>query len=164
MGVYKWKDGSRFKADPEKVAKELNALPEKTPEAALKFAKNKKTELHKCATWDDAKAAHLYRLDEMRAVIRSVVIVDDEDENREPVIYRAYEYVVVENAGEIEKVFMPTSEILSDPDLKKQVFEDISASISELSRKAKLYRYLAEQEFDKVQYHLDMAREVVATV
>ena len=163
MGIYKWKDGSRFKADPEKVAKELNALPEKTPEAALKFAKNKKTELHKCATWDDAKAAHLYRLDEMRAVIRSVVILDDA-EDREPIVYRAYEYVTVETAGELERVFMPTSEILNDPDLKKQVFEDISVSISELSRKAKLYRYLAEQEFDKVQFHLDMAREVIATV
>lgn len=163
MGVYKWKDGSRFKANAEKVARELDALPEKTPEAALKFAKNKKTEIHKCATWDDAKAAHLYRLDEMRAVIRSIVILDDA-EDREPVIYRAYEYVTVENNGELDRVFMPTSEILNDPDLKKQVFEDISSSISELSKKAKLYRYLAENEFDKVQYHLDMAREVVATV
>jgi len=160
--VYQWKDGARFNADAGKVAEELNRLPEKTPAAALALAENEKTELHKCATWEDAKAAHLYRLEEMRSVIRSVVVYDEKPD-RTPITYRAYEYVVI-NKGEDEKPkkrFIETASALSDPDFKKQVFSEIKTAISELSAKAKTYRYLAEEEIDEVQRHLEIAKEAV---
>lgn len=163
MGVYKWKDGARFSADASKIAEELDALPAKTPEAALRVAEDEKTELHKCATWDDARAAHMYRLEEMRLVIRSIVVVD-ESPDREPVTYRAYEYVTIQSDDPDEKPskrFMQTSEILSDKDLREQKLSEIRSSISELSTKAKTYRYLAEQELDTAQKHLDLAREAV---
>lgn len=161
MGVYGWKEGSRFKADADKVANELLSLPERTPEAALEFAEDSETELHKCATWDDSKAAHLYRLDEMRGVIRSVVKID-ESPDREPITYRAFEYVIVtpENERPV-RAFAETTEVLANPETRKQVLAEIRSDIAELSAKAKTYRYLAEHELDAAQHHLDMAREAV---
>ena len=164
MGVYKWKEGARFSADVDLVAAELNSLPQKTPEAALNYAEDETTELHKCATWDDAKAAHLYRLEEMRSVIRSVVVVDESADD-EKLEYRAFEYVVIQSEDEKEKSerqFMPTSEILSDKDYRKQILGQIKRSIAELSAKAKTYRYLAEKELDAVQKHLQAAHQAVS--
>lgn len=161
MGVYKWKEGARFSADAEKVATELLSLREQTAEVALEFAENPDTELHKCATWDDSKAAHLYRLDEMRRVIRSIVTVDDSP-GREPIEYRAFEYVIVTPEEEKPvRQFAETKSVLADPELKKHVLAEIDTAIAELSTKAKMYRYLAEQELDTAQMHLDLAREAV---
>jgi hypothetical protein len=162
MGVYKWKDGARFRADAELVASELESLPQKTAECALEFADaNTESELHKCVTWDDARAAHLYRLEEMRSVIRSVIVID-EAPDRKPVEYRAYEYVTVKGEGEKPvRQFMPTSDALSNTDFRSQVLGDIKRSIGELSRKAKVYRYLAETELSTAQHHLEMANEAV---
>lgn len=160
-GVYKWKEGARFRADADKVAQELLSLREQTADAALEFAENPETELHKCATWDDSKAAHLYRLDQMRMVIRSVVKID-EAQDREPIEYRAFEYVIVtpENEKPVRQ-FAETKSVLADPELRKHVLAEIRTAIAELSTKAKTYRYLAEQELDTAQKHLDMAREAV---
>jgi hypothetical protein len=161
MGIYKWKEGARFSADAEKVAEELLGLPERTAEAALEFAEDEATELHKCATWDDSKAAHLYRLDEMRRVIRSVVTID-ESPDREPLEYRAFEYVIVTPEDQKPvRMFSETRSVLADPDTRKQVLAEIRDAISELSAKAKTYRYLAEQELSAAQHHLELAREAV---
>lgn len=161
MGVYKWKEGARFRADADKVASELLSLPERTPDAALAFAKDPDTELHKCATWDDSKAAHLYRLEEMRGVIRSVVKID-EAPDREPIEYRAFEYVIVTPEDEKPvRAFAETKAVLANPDTRKQVLAEIRNDISELSAKAKMYRYLAESELDTAQRHLEMAKEAV---
>ena len=163
MGVYKWKEGARFSADVSKVAEELESLDERTAENALQLAEDESTELHKCATWDDSKAAHMFRLDEMRRVIRCIVVVDEADD-REPITYRAFEYVTIESEQEDEKprrAFMPTAEALTNEGYRKQVLADIKASIGELSQKAKVYRYLAEYELDTAQHHLDLAREAV---
>lgn len=161
MGVYKWKEGARFKADAEKVAGELLSLHEQTADAALAFAEDAETELHKCATWDDSRAAHLYRLEEMRGVIRSVVKID-ESPDREPIEYRAFEYVIVTPEDEKPvRRFAETREVLSNPEMRKQVLAEIRSDIGEMSSKMKTYRYLAETEIDAAQKHLDLAREAV---
>lgn len=77
--VYKWRPGFRYaqKADPAKVAEELNGG-QITPEEALDIAKDAKTELHKCVTWDLKKAARQYQLAEMRNTINHLVTVEVE--------------------------------------------------------------------------------------
>lgn len=154
--VYEWKEGSRFKADPELVADELNSLESKTPEAVLSYAENEGTELHKCLTWDDKKAAHLFRLDEVRAVIRSVVIVEEEEE----VTYRAFEYVTIGDETK-HREYMQTKEALNDQDYRDQIMQEISSSIGELARKAKIYEYLSKDKMKAVQKHLNFAKEVM---
>jgi hypothetical protein len=156
MGIYKWRDGARYSADVSKVAGELNALVTKTPEKVVEAAENEQAEMHKCFTWDDTKAGHLYRLGEARKLIQGIITVD-EAPDREPVEYRAFESVVIEE----QRQYVPTKVALNDPDMREQVFVEIRQSIGELSVKAKMYRYLAEKEFDKVQHHLELAREAV---
>ena len=164
MGVYKWKDGARFRGDAALVAEELSALGEKTPEKALEYAdQHEDSELHKCVTWDDAKAAHQYRLTEMRSVIRSVIEIS-EAPDREPIEHRAFEYVVIPTASEEEKpvkTFLRTSEALSSKEYRSQILGEIKRAIGDLSTKAKVYRYLAEVELDTAQHHLQLASEAV---
>ena len=163
MAVYKWKSGARFRADVNLVADEINALGTKDPHHLLIAAEDSEAELHKCFTWDDSRAAHMHRLEEARGVIRSVIVIDDEPD-REPIQYRAYEYVSVPAESEGEKptrVFVSTASALTDPDMRKQVLGDIKQAIGELSHKAKVYRYLADQELREAQTHLDLARDAV---
>ncbi len=51
-----------------------------TPEQVVDAARSSKSALHKCFTWDDSEAAHKWRIDEARELIRSVrieVVVED---------------------------------------------------------------------------------------
>lgn len=43
-----------------------------TPDAVLEDARSKKSPLHDCFEWDDSEAAHRYRLEQARTLIRSV--------------------------------------------------------------------------------------------
>lgn len=47
------------------------------PVAIVRFARNKKTELHACFEWDDSKAAHEHRLWQARQICRSYITVID---------------------------------------------------------------------------------------
>lgn len=156
MGVYKWKASARFKADPQIVGEELSSIGTLRPGDVVEFAENEATELHKCFTWDDAKAAHFYRMEEARSVVAAVITID-EAPDRTPVEYRAFESVIVDG----ERQYMPTKTILNNKDMRAQVLGEIGAAIGELATKAKTYRYLAETELDKAQQHLEMAREAV---
>lgn len=80
-----WSLPNFFKGDAEKCYQELKQLDEITPENVLEFARDEKTELHKCIEWDIEKAAHAYQLDQARKIIRFIVVSDDEEEDTEPV-------------------------------------------------------------------------------
>ena len=154
--IYKWKASARYKADAERIGAELIEIGTIIPEEIVNFAEDEETELHKCFTWDDAKAAHLYRIDEARGIVQSIITVD-ESPDREPIEYRAFESVII---GE-QRQYVPTRTALGDKDLRKQVLDEIKTSIGELSAKAKTYRYLAESELDTAQMHLQAAKEAV---
>lgn len=156
MGVYKWKGGARFKADAQQVGEELEALETRDPASIVEYAEDERTALHTCFTWDDAKAAHQYRLEEARSVVQSVIVVDDAPE-REPIAYRAFESVVIDG----RRQYVQTERALSDESLRAQVFGEMAAAMSELNNKMRLYRYLAENELDTAQRHLDLAREAL---
>lgn len=156
MGVYKWKESARFSADVQAIGEELESIETRNPEQIVAFAEDESTELHKCFTWDDARAAHFYRLREARKIVQSVIVVD-ESEDRKPIEYRAFESVVIDD----QRQYIPTKTALSNEDTRKQIFADIGASIKEARNKVKTYKYLAENELDTAQNHLDLANEAV---
>lgn len=81
---YCW-NGVGFDADANKVGKELKKIEEKeelTREKVLDYAKNKKSELHKCFEWDDSVAGEKYRLQQASFVLSSISIVYDEEPKR----------------------------------------------------------------------------------
>ena len=101
-----------FKADAEKVYREIEKIETKSPQTIVDYAAAHPTsELHKCFTWDDTKAANEWRKQEARQVVRLLVFSDDE--TNEPTQIRvlqktsvAYERVktIVRNNGEYAKL------------------------------------------------------------
>ena len=70
-----------FKADANKVYADLEKIKEKTPQNIVDYAEaHPKSELHKCFTWDDTKAANEWRKFEARQVVRLLVFEDDNEE------------------------------------------------------------------------------------
>lgn len=73
-----------FKADATKCANELMELPEGfKPADVVEYAKNEDSELHKCFTWDDTKAAQKYREREATMVLSNLKIKYVETEKPE---------------------------------------------------------------------------------
>lgn len=56
--MVKWKF-MKLKGDPEKVYAELQSLGDNIQCDIVDFARNKKTELHKCFEWNDEVAAKI---------------------------------------------------------------------------------------------------------
>ena len=70
-----------FKADAEKVYSDLENITEKTPQNVVDYAsEHPDSELYKCFTWDDSKAANEYRKAEARQVMRLLVVREDKEE------------------------------------------------------------------------------------
>lgn len=57
------------------------------PEDVVTEAADDKSPLHAAFTWDDAKAAHEFRLREARFLIRNVLVAASEDETPTPAYY-----------------------------------------------------------------------------
>lgn len=71
-----------FKGDPEKVYRELSALGEATPDSIVAYAQTYPgSELHKCFTWDDTKAAENWRKQEARMLVCSLKVVVETEQN-----------------------------------------------------------------------------------
>jgi hypothetical protein len=86
---YCW-SATSYEADANKVGKELERIERKeelTRESVSKFAKNKKSELHKCFEWDDSIAGEKYRLYQASNILTSISIVYEEEPKRTTRMY-----------------------------------------------------------------------------
>ncbi len=86
--TYKWAHGRRISFPASIAIPELERIAEKsgrkiTAEDVLKDAKPKESLLHAAFEWDDTEAAHQYRLEQARLLIRSVRVVVGEKEEVE---------------------------------------------------------------------------------
>lgn len=77
------------KADAQRIGEALaqittNAGGRLTPEAVIKAAKDKKSPLHQHIEWNDNVAAHAYRMDQARAIIRLIRVEDEETHETQP--------------------------------------------------------------------------------
>jgi hypothetical protein len=163
--VYEWKDGSRIKADPQKIGCELEQIKERNANTIVQVAKkNKSSELHKCFEWDNTKAAEEYRLDQARLVLRSITVIMevDNDGEKESVKIRAYESVNLPSIdGEKQLMtYVPIKQALSTPDLRNQVISGLKQTISEAETIAETYSKLVPT-FKKVKEKLVDARMAV---
>ena len=86
---YAWKEGVRFKSDPNVTGQLLETIRDRfgevTPELVLKEAQNEYSVIHNDFQWDDEKAATLYRLDTARRIIRNLRVVSEGEVTDEPV-------------------------------------------------------------------------------
>ena len=90
--VYKWKSGSRIKADPEAAGKQFEALAAEDRLTAKNVVDENRPDgaaLHSEFEWDDKVAAESYREVQASKLIRSICVVEsDSSQSQEPV--RAY--------------------------------------------------------------------------
>lgn len=77
----------RERANPQQIGEALEAIRVENggqlhPQAVVQGARSPKSLLHRHFEWDDAKAAEAHRLDQARALIRSIRIIDDDDRSK----------------------------------------------------------------------------------
>ena len=139
---YQIRDGFRLRTPAEQVGKALLALHQKgplTPESLLNAARSAKHPLHGEFTWDDGRAAELYRLQEARYVIRAVAIVEVRSDGGQPQEVRAFVH------AEPDTPYVPIAEAMGCPETRHAILE---RALHELQAWRK--RYAALKEFAKV--------------
>ena len=123
-----------FKADANKVYADLEKIKEKTPQNIVDYAeKHPKSELHKCFTWDDTKAANEWRKFEARQVVRLLVFEDENEE--EPTKVR----VLQKTADE----YKPVTQIVRNEDEYKELLKRAKAELAAFKQR---YKTLVELE------------------
>jgi hypothetical protein len=121
------------------IANELAKLSRRrgflTPQQVVAAAKDQKSPLHGCFTWDDSKAAHAHRLWQARELIASVEFEPTKDHAP----FRAY--VHIRNDGEVDGRYVSTIDALSDPETRKVVLQ---RALGDLDRVRERYEQLSE--------------------
>ena len=119
MIEYRWKTGSRIAVPADVAGSHLEQLHsghgQLTAEIVLEDARPPKSPLHNAFTWDDSEAAHKYRLEQARYIIRSIVYLPAEMPRPEPV--RAF--VRVSPNG--DDCYTPLHVAMGDEGLRRQV-------------------------------------------
>lgn len=106
--MIEWKVKGLYKADAEKVYSEIKELGESfSPQDIVNAATDKTSELHKCFTWDDTKAAAKWRKQEARMIVANIIVKVETGDN-EKVNIR-----VIESLNRNE--YKPTSVIVQIP-------------------------------------------------
>ena len=123
-----------FKADANKVYADLEKIKEKTPQIIVDYAEaHPKSELHKCFTWDDTKAANEWRKYEARQVVRLLVFKDDSEE--EPTKIRVLQ--------KVSEGYKPVTQIVRNEDEYKELLKRAKAELSAFRQR---YKTLVELE------------------
>ena len=122
---YAWKEGVRFKSDPNVTGQLLETIRDRfgevTPELVLKEARHKDSVIHNDFQWDDEKAATLYRLDTARRIIRNLRVVSEGEVTDEPV----FVHVTVGD----RKYYERTDLAVDTPDIWQNVMSEEKARL-----------------------------------
>lgn len=140
--IYTWKYGAHTaKLNAQRVGERLELLRERngqlTAQITVDDARPPESLMHPHFEWNDQTAADEYRLEQARSLIRSVVVLPDDegDLNRKPV--RAF--VVISEFG--EQGYTSTYLAMSDEVLRKQV---LARALRELQQWEERYHELQE--------------------
>ncbi len=124
---FEFSEGARFQPGASKDAKAVGehlellrkqCKGELTPEDVLSDAKHDNSPLHSFFEWTDSEAAHQFRLQQARGLIRSVVAIYVQDE-KPAVRHRAYVHVPEPSAPH----YRETSHAMSQAKTRKLVLE-----------------------------------------
>lgn len=135
--IYKWKPGTRAKADPQiagEVCEKLEREGRLTAEELVNVSRPKSAPLHNEFNWNDKEAAELFRQYQARTLIAHLVIAE-EDTGKEPT-----------------RAFFCVSEATSNYDSVQVVIEDVD--------KLRLLRERALSELIAIQRRYSMIQEL----
>lgn len=129
-----WKFNNLYKADAEKVSKEIESISNVTPASILEYARNENTELHKCFEWDNTVAAEKYRLQQARNIVCSLVY---QEEKKEPTKLRVFYSSTKTNT------YQPTKVLVRNEDSYKELLMQAKSELRAFKNK---YKMLTELE------------------
>ena len=130
-----WKIKGLYKANPEAVYNEITALGDKfTPADIVEAARDKKSELHKCFTWDDTVAAQKWREQQARVLVAQLVVRTTTTEN-EPVAVRVISSTSTRNE------YVPTKVLIAVED---DYADLLARAVRELKAFQQKYKAVAE--------------------
>jgi hypothetical protein len=146
--VYTWRKGFRgargYKAETVGVALEqvrITHAGQLRPEDVVAAARAKRHPLHGYFTWDDAKAAEMYRVREARGIIGAVqVTTQPPGEDEEPRVTRAYYHI---QGAEGAPRYATVRDVMDDPDLRRELVESVLVELRALKAKYKMLRELS---------------------
>lgn len=118
--IYKWKQGSRVALDAEVAGAELERIRvhhngRLESETVVREARSPANPLHPAFEWNDKTAAHQFRIEQAKYLIRSIEVVVDEAVEQRPI--RAFVSVVREE----DRSYTSVTDAMMSPDLRKQV-------------------------------------------
>ena len=123
-----------FKANAEKVYSDIENIAEKTPQNLVDYAaEHPDSELYKCFTWDDTKAANEYRKQEARKVICCLVHVEEDEEETRTIR-------VLQN---VNQEYKPVREIVRNEDEYAELLKRAKAELASFKER---YKEIAELE------------------
>lgn len=155
--IYEWKEGARMSKDvnPQVVGETLDTIRSLhggiTAALVVEEAEPEHSPLHPAFEWDNATAAHEWRLHTGRHLLRSIVIRSESEPDKLPI--RAFVVVNIEG----DDLYTSTTVAMSDTRLRQQV---LARALKELDIWDRRYREI--EELANVFEALDRAREVLA--
>lgn len=130
-----WRFSDMYKADAEKVSKEIESIQNATPKNILEFARNEESELHKCFEWDDTIAAEKYRLQQARQIVCNIIY--QEDSKEESAKLRVF------YSQSSTNTYQPTKVLIRNENTYKELLMQAKSELRAFKNK---YRMLTELE------------------
>lgn len=129
------------------VGKEFETIEEKhgfvNNKNVLSAARKKKSPLHCCFEWDDNVASEKYRLVQAGQLIRSLKVVQQEEENVDEPVLGVRAYVSVEEEDDTH--YVSIVKVMQTPDLKEQYLKKAHKEMVDWRK-----RYGDLKEFSKI--------------
>ena len=100
-----WRFDSRFDADANRVASEIEQIGEEvTAVQIVEKARDESSELHKCFEWNDSVAAEKYRLEQARYILRVLIIKRPEESDTDDPPIRYFQKTVNQEGFKPSKI------------------------------------------------------------
>jgi hypothetical protein len=142
---------NKAKAAPQKIGEALATIAAAsnghlTPKAVVSEARNNRSVLHRHFEWDDAVAAEAFRLDQARTLIRSIRVVDDENDETPPA------WVSISDKGGTS--YRTLQDVLDSADLQAQALKQAERDLDAFQKR---YR-----QFEDICDVIKSAREIIS--
>ena len=132
--TYQWKVPGIMPVDAQTAGNELQRIYERDgviePEVVVLESESASAPLHNCFEWNDAKAAHKYRITQAQGVIRAIIAVDETEKSPET---RAF--------VSVEHEYHPVSIVVKNPETREILLKN---ALNELRWFEKKYSSLQE--------------------
>lgn len=132
--TYQWKVPGIMPVDAQTAGNELQRIYDRygviEPEIVVLESEEFSAPLHSCFEWNDAKAAHKYRITQAQDIIRAIVTVDETDQVPET---RAF--------VNVDREYHPVSVVIRNPEKRDTLLQN---ALNELRWFEKKYNSLCE--------------------